>query len=116
MSPDLHDVLIAAIPSIIPTVMVGFGILVNKSDTTRISGELVILRAEARSDMTSMRNELRSDMTSIRNELRSDMNAMRNELHGDIVRVDTRLNEAVVTLVNIGNELDKRVSRLEDKN
>jgi len=36
-------------------------------------------------------------------------------LHGDIVRVDTRLNEAVVTLVNIGNELDKRVSRLEDK-
>jgi len=93
MSPDMHDVLIAAIPSIIPTVMVGFGILVNKSDTTRISGELVTLRSE----------------------VRSDMNAMRNELHGDIVRVDTRLNEAVVTLVNIGNELDKRVSRLEDK-
>jgi len=104
MSPDLHDVLIAAIPSIIPTVMVGFGILVNKSDTTRISGELVTLRAEVRSDMHAMRNELRSDM-----------NAMRNELHADIVRVDTRLNEAVVTLVNIGNELDKRVSRLEDK-
>ncbi len=73
--------------------MVGFGILVNKSDTTRISGELVTLRSE----------------------VGSDMNAMRNELHGDIVRVDTRLNEAVVTLVNIGNELDKRVSRLEDK-
>jgi hypothetical protein len=89
----MHDVLSAAIPSIIPTVMVGFGILVNKSDTTRISGELVTLRSE----------------------VGSDMNAMRNELHGDIVRVDTRLNEAVVTLVNIGNELDKRVSRLEDK-
>jgi len=83
MSPDLHDVLIAAIPSIIPTVMVAFGILVNKNDINRVSGEIASLRTE---------------------------------LHGDIVRVDTRLNDAVVTLVNIGNELDKRVSRLEDKN
>lgn len=90
MSPDPHDVLIAAIPSIIPTVMVGFGILVNKSDTTRISGELVTLRSEVRSDVTVLRN--------------------------DIARVDSRVSEATLMLVNIGNELDKRVSRLEDKN
>jgi len=82
MSPDLKDVLIAAIPSIIPTVVVGFGILVNKNDITRVSSEIASLRTE---------------------------------LHGDIVRVDTRLSDAVVMLINIGNELDKRVSRLDDK-
>ncbi len=79
MSPDPKDVLIAAIPSIIPTVMVGFGILVNKNDINRVSSEIASLRTE---------------------------------LHGDIVRVDTRLSDAVVMLINIGNELDKRVSRL----
>lgn len=82
MSPDLKDVLIAAIPSIIPTVVVGFGILVKKNDINRVSSEIASLRTEQ---------------------------------HGDIVRVDTRLSDAVVMLINIGNELDKRVSRLEDK-
>jgi hypothetical protein len=77
MSPDLHDVLIAAIPSIVPTAMVGFGILVNKNDVTRISGEIVTLRAEVCADMSSLRN--------------------------DIARVDSRVSNAVLMLVNIGN-------------
>jgi len=34
MSPDLKDVLIATIPSVLPALMVGIGILINKYDIT----------------------------------------------------------------------------------
>lgn len=94
MNLDLKDVLIAAIPSIIPTVMVGFGILANKSDINRVSGEIVNFRTELRGEITALRAEMRSDIS----------------------RLDKTLNDAVLMLINIGNELDKRVSRLEDKN
>jgi len=89
LSPDLKDILIATIPSIIPSFLVGFGILINKNDTNRLSGEIA---------------------------------GLRTELHSSIARVDSRidalgkqLSDAIVMLVNIGNDLDKRITRLEDK-
>jgi hypothetical protein len=78
MSPDLKDVLVATIPSILPAIMVGFGILINKNDINRLWAE---------------------------------MGAIRTQLHGDI----NGLRSDIATLVNISNEMDKRVSRLEDK-
>jgi len=78
MSPDLKDVLTATIPSILPAAMVGFGILINKNDFNRVSGEITSLCFA--------------------------MGAMQSQFHADIMM-----------LVNISNEMDKRVSRLEDK-
>jgi len=89
MSPDLKDVLIATIPSILPALMVGIGILINKYDITTLRAEVVGLRAEVHSDMNAMRAQFHSDI----NGLRAD----------------------IATLVSISNELDKRVTRLEDK-
>lgn len=69
--------------------MVGFGILVNKSDISCIGSEIASLRTELRGEVTGLR--------------------------GEIGRVEKTLNDAVIMLVNIGNELDKHISRLEDK-
>jgi hypothetical protein len=65
MSPDLKDVLIAAIPSIIPTVMVGFGILINKNDINRVSGEISALRVEVHNDLNAMRNQFHADLDKL---------------------------------------------------
>jgi len=75
---ELKEVLTITIPSVLPTLMVLFGILSNKNDI----------------------NHVRTELSSIRGE----MNAMRTQFHSDIMM-----------LVNISNDLDKRVSRLEDK-
>jgi hypothetical protein len=75
---ELKEVLTITIPSVLPTLMVLFGILSNKNDI----------------------NHVRTEIASMRGE----MNAMRTQFHSDIMM-----------LVNIGNDLDKRVSRLEDK-
>lgn len=83
MNPDLKQILIATIPSIIPAVLVGFGILINKNDSNRLAGEIATLRTR----------------------MESRFDALTKELH-----------DSVVMLVNISNDLDKRVSRLEDKN
>ena len=53
-----------------------------------------------RGEISGVRTELRGEIGS----LRSEMGAMRTQLHTDIM-----------TLVNISNELDKRIGRLEDK-
>jgi hypothetical protein len=64
-----------------------------------------------RGEISNVRTDLRSEIASVRNELRAEMNSMRNQFHADIngLRSDT------ATLVNISNDLDKRVSRIEDK-
>ena len=79
-------ILAATIPSVLPTLMVLVGILLNKNDINHVR-------------------------TSI-SELRGEMNGMRSEIHADIngLRSDIRM------LTGADNELDKRVSRLEDKN
>ena len=49
----------------------------------------------------------KNDINHVRTEiasLRTEVGAMRNQFHADILN-----------LVNIGNEMDKRVSRLEDQ-
>jgi len=96
MSPDLHDVLIAAIPSIIPTVMVGFGILVNKNDSNRLGGEINALRTRV-------------------DALNDKFDARLEKLDARLVAMSEKFHADIMNLVNIGNELDKRVSRLEDK-
>jgi hypothetical protein len=92
MSPDLKDVLIATVPSILPGILVGVGILVNKYDVSSLRAD--IARIDGRID----------------------------RIDGRIDRIDGRIdtfskqpNDAILMLVNIGNEMDKRVSRLEDK-
>jgi len=39
-----------------------------------------------------------------------------NSLEGRMTSLEARFHADIMTLVNIGNELDKRVTRLEDKN
>ncbi len=107
MSPDLHDVLIAAIPSIIPTVMVGFGILVNKSDSNRLGGEINTIRGEIsslRARVDAMNEKFDARLAAISEKFDARLAAMSEKFHADIIN-----------LINIGNELDKRVSRIEDK-
>jgi cell division protein FtsL len=82
---DLKEVLTITIPSVLPTLMVLFGILSNKNDINHVRTEIASLRGE---------------VSNVRNE----MAAMRKDFHADIMM-----------LVNISNDLDKRVSRLEDK-
>jgi len=115
---DLKEVLTITIPSVLPTLMVLFGILSNKNDINHVRTEIASMRAEIssvrtdlRGEISSVRNELRNEMNSIRNELRNEMNSMRNQFHADI----NGLRSDIATVVGITNELDKRVSRLEDK-
>ena len=89
MNPDLKQILIATIPSILPVFMVGFGILINKNDTNRLSGEI---------------GSLRGEIGVLRTRMESRFDTLTKELHDN-----------VVTLVNVGNDLDKRIGRLEDK-
>lgn len=93
---DLKEVLTITIPSVLPTLMVLFGILSNKNDINHV-----------RTEIASMRGEI----SNVRTELRTEMGAMRNQFHADI----NGLRSDIATLVGITNDLDKRVSRLEDK-
>jgi chromosome segregation ATPase len=93
---DLKEVLTITIPSVLPTLMVLFGILSNKNDINHVRTEL---------------SSIRGEISGVRNELRAEMNSMRNQFHADI----NGLRSDIATLVGITNDLDKRVSRLEDK-
>lgn len=86
-------ILAATIPSVFPTIMVLVGILMNKNDINQVRSSI---------------SELRGEMNGVRGE----MNAMRGQFHSDI----NGLRSDIATLVGISNDLDKRVSRLEDKN
>jgi len=107
MSPDLKDVLIATIPSILPGVLVGIGILLNKYDISA-------LRADVKADIA--RIDGRIDRIDARiDRIETKIDAMSAAFNGRIDTVSKQLNEAIVMLVNISNEMDKRVSRLEGK-
>jgi len=93
---ELKEVLAITIPSVLPTLMVLFGILSNKNDINHVRTEL---------------SSIRGEISNVRSELRAEINAMRNQFHADI----TGLRSDIATLVGITNDLDKRVSRLEDK-
>ncbi len=93
MNPDLKQVLIATIPSVLPVFMVGFGILVNKNDSDRLKG-----------DMDSLSNRLGGEIAMLRARMESRFDTLTKDLHDN-----------VETLVKVGNDLDKRISRLEDK-
>jgi len=93
---ELKEVLAITIPSVLPTLMVLFGILSNKNDINHVRTEL---------------SSIRGEISNVRTELRSEMNAMRTQFHTDIAG----LRSDIATLVGITNDLDKRVSRLEDK-
>jgi len=86
---DLKAVLTITIPSVLPTLMVLFGILSNKNDINPV-----------RTEIASTRNEI----SSMRTQFDTRLAAMSDKFHSDIM-----------TLVNISNDLDKRVGRLEDK-
>ncbi len=90
MSPDLKDVLIATIPSILPGVLVGIGILLNKSDINNVRAD--IARIDGRIDRIDGRID---------------------RIDGRIDALSKQLGDAVLTLTGIGNDLDKRISRLE---
>jgi phage-related protein len=87
--------------------MVLFGILTNKNGINHVrteiasmSGEISSVRTDLRAEITSVRNELRAEITSVHTEL----GAIRAQAHAD-----------TLTLVNISNEMDRRITRLEDK-
>jgi hypothetical protein len=99
MSPDLKDVLSATIPSILPGVLVGVGIL-NKYDISA-------LRADVKSDIARIDGRI--------DRIETKIDSLSAALNGMIDTLSKQLNEAIPMLVNISNEMDKRVSRLEDK-
>jgi septal ring factor EnvC (AmiA/AmiB activator) len=100
MTLEIKDVLAATLPGVLPTLMVLIGILTNKNDINNVRTAIASMRGEMSKDRSELRTELRTEIASVRTEL----GAMRTQLHTDIM-----------TLVNISNDLDKRVSRLEDK-
>jgi hypothetical protein len=85
MSPDLKDVLIATIPSILPGVLVGIGIVLNKYDVNRIDGR--IDRIDGRID-----------------RIETKIDALSTALNGRIDTLSKQLNDAILMLTSIGNE------------
>lgn len=85
----MKEVWLAVIPASLPTLAVLVGILLNQRGLDRL--EARIDRLEGRLDSRIERLEAR------------------------VERLETRFNEAILMLVNITNELDKRISRLEEK-
>lgn len=84
MTPDLKEIMLATIRATVPTLAVLVGILLNQNGIHRLDARIHSLEAR--------------------------MTALESRLHTDIVRLETRLNDAVIMLVNIGNELDKRIT------
>ena len=78
-------ILAATIPSVLPTLMVLVGILLNKNDINQVRSSI---------------SEVRGEMGAIRVEI----NALRTQFHSDIQM-----------LTGLYHYVDKRVSRLEDK-
>lgn len=125
MTPDVKDVIVANIPSVLPTLMVLFGIMSNKNDINYVRNEIASMRGEishVRSDLhteiVNVRTELRSEISgvraevaSIRTELRADISGVRTELGA----FKTQAHTDIMTLVGLNNDVDKRVSRLENK-
>jgi uncharacterized protein involved in exopolysaccharide biosynthesis len=114
VSPDLKDVIAATIPSVLPTLMVLYGIMSNKNDINHIRTELSSIRGEMgsiRGEMGSMRTQFNAEIGSMRNQFHAEIGALRTEFHADI----NGLRSDIATLTGISNDLDKRVSRLEDK-
>jgi len=60
---DLKEVLTITIPSVLPTLMVLFGILSNKNDINHVRTEIASLRAE----MTAMRKDFHADIMMLVN-------------------------------------------------
>ena len=86
---NLKDALTLAIPTLMPTLMVLVGILLNQRAIDRLDGRISALE-------TSLRGEI--------NSLRGEMNALRSQFHSDI-------------LMLMGRDTDKdaRLSRLEER-
>ena len=89
-------ILAATIPSVLPTLMVLVGILLNKNDINQVRTSI---------------SELRGEMASVRTELRAEISGVRAEL-GDF---KAQSHNDIMTLTGLYHDIDKRVSRLEDK-
>jgi len=67
---DLKEVLTITIPSVLPTLMVLFGILSNKNDINHVRTEIASLRGEisnVRAEMTAMRKDFHADIMMLVN-------------------------------------------------
>lgn len=96
-------ILAATIPSVLPTLMVLVGILTNKNDINHVRTEIASMRGEiasVRTEISGVRKELSAEISGVRAEL----GAFKVQSHHDIM-----------TLTGLYHDIDKRVSRLEDK-
>ena len=89
----MKEALTALAGSALPTLMVLVGILLNRSDISRLDGRI-----------TALEGSLRAEMKSIESSLRGEMNAMRDRFHSDMMM-----------LMSSNAALDALVSKLEEK-
>jgi hypothetical protein len=89
--------ILTAVP---PTLMVLIGILLNRNDINRLDGRISGLESSLRAEMSGMRSELNGRIDGVR----GDLTNFRSQVHNDLM-----------TIMGINNELDKRVSVLEEK-
>jgi hypothetical protein len=95
----MNEPLVALASSAAPTLMVLVGILLNRNDINRLDGRITALEGSLSGEMSALATSLRGEMAAIR----SEMVAIRTQAHSD-----------TMVLMGINNEIDKRVSRLED--
>lgn len=85
----MKEIWLAIIPATVPTLAVLVGILLNQNGINRLDGR--IDRIEGRIDRLEAKVDTLVDALS------------------------KQLSDAILILVNISNDLDKRLTRLEDK-
>jgi len=86
----------------IPTLMVLVGILLNRTDSSRIDGRI-----------SSLENRLDGRMSGIESKLEAKIGSLESRLEGRIGALESRLHADIMVVIGKLTELEVRVSRQE---
>lgn len=85
---SVKETLVAFLPSVLPTLMVLVGILLNRNDVSRLDARITALEVSLRGEMSTLRNEMASLRSELRGEIagiRAEMVSLRSQFHNDVL-------------------------------
>jgi len=97
----------------IPTLMVLVGILLNRTDSSRIDGRISSLENRLDGRMSGIESKLESKIGALESKLEAKIGSLESRLEGRIGALESRLHADIMVVIGKLTGLEVRVSRQE---